>query len=78
MLHAVEYEAKHRKLQNLRHPGTGEWLLRQAVYVDWKTLDHSALLCCRGIRKYHHLFHQVAMLTPVLAGICKSILACVD
>ncbi|CAD6575359.1 MAG: hypothetical protein ASARMPREDX12_007236 [Alectoria sarmentosa] len=49
MLQAVDYEAKHRKLQNLRHAGTGEWLFRQAEYVEWKTSNKSAFLCCRGI-----------------------------
>ena len=62
MLHAVDYEAKHRKLQNLRHTGTGEWLFRQAAYVEWKTPGRSAVLCCHGIRRYPHLFYQRSML----------------
>lgn len=62
MLHAVDYEAKHRKLQNLRHAGTGEWLFKQAAYVEWKTSDSSAFLCCHGIRRYFQQFHQRSML----------------
>ena len=75
MLYAVDYEAKHKKLQDLRHAGTGEWLRRQAAYVDWKTPGKSAFLCCRGIRMYRCLFRQGLMLTYFLAGCGKSILA---
>lgn len=64
MLQAVDYEAKHRKLQNLRHAGTGEWLFRQAEYVEWKTSNESAFLCCRGIRMCHRLTHERPMLRP--------------
>ena len=63
MLHAVDYEAKHRRLQNLRHAGTGQWLFRQAAYVEWKTPGSSALLCCRGIRRYRQVFYGRLMLT---------------
>ena len=53
MLNAVDYEAKHEKLQNLRYAGTGDWLFQQSSYVEWKTPSRSAFLCCRGIRRYH-------------------------
>lgn len=56
MLHAVDYEAKHRKLQNLRHAGTGDWLYREATYVGWVTSSSSTSLCCRGIRRFHRVF----------------------
>lgn len=78
MLNAVDYEAKHRKLQNLRHAGTGEWLFRHAVYVEWKTAGSSALLCCNGIRKYHSLLYQDLVLTAFSAGCGKSVLAYVE
>ena len=63
MLQAVNYEAKHRKLQNLRLAGTGDWFFQHAKYVEWKSSSSSAILCCRGIRRYHRLFHHGAMLT---------------
>ena len=63
MLQAVNYEAKHRKLQNLRLAGTGDWLFQHATYVEWKSFGSSAFLCCRGIRRYHPLFHHGAILT---------------
>lgn len=78
MLNAVDYEAKHRKLQNLRHAGTGEWLFREAVYVEWKMPGNSALLCCHGIRRYLRLLYQGSVLTTFSAGCGKSILAYVD
>ena len=37
LLQAVDYEAKHRKLQNLRLAGTGDWLFQHAKYVEWET-----------------------------------------
>lgn len=52
MLNAVDYEAKHTKLKKLRHPRTSEWIFRQALYEDWKMSGNSAILCCRGIRRY--------------------------
>ncbi|KAM0798419.1 hypothetical protein BDR22DRAFT_808989 [Usnea florida] len=50
MLNAINYEAKHRRLQNLRHAGTGEWLFLKTEYTDWVIPGQSAFLCCRGIR----------------------------
>lgn len=78
MLNAVDYEAKHRKLQNLRHAGTGKWLFRQAVYVEWKTSGNSALLCCNGIRRYYRPHYQRLVLRIFSAGCGKSILAYAD
>lgn len=49
MLNAIDYEAKHRRLQNLRHAGTGEWLFRQTEYITWGLPDKSASLGCHGI-----------------------------
>ena len=78
MLRAVDYEAKHRKLQNLRHAGTGDWLFLESSYVEWKTSGSSAFLCCRGIRRYHRVSQQGIMLTLFQAGCGKSILAYED
>ena len=75
MLQAVNYEAKHKKLQNLRLAGTGNWLFQHATYVEWKSSSSSAFLCCRGIRRYSRLFHLRAMLTLTKAGCGKTILA---
>ena len=63
MLNSVDYEAKHRKLQNLRHAGTGEWLFQEAAYVTWRRIDNSAAICCRGIREsfYHFYFGSKLM-----------------
>ena len=53
MLNAINYEAKHRRLQNLRHAGTGEWLFHEVEYTDWDTPGKSAFLCCHGIREHN-------------------------
>ena len=75
LLQAVDYAAKHRKLQNLRLAGTGNWLFQQAKYIEWETSDSSAFLFCRGIRKFHRVLLNGAMLTWPEAGCGKSILA---
>ena len=62
MLNAIDYEAKHRRLQNLRHVGTGEWLYRQAEYIDWGIPDKSASLRCHGIRGYYCVFSRAKYL----------------
>lgn len=67
MLHAVDYEAKHRRLHNLRHAGTGDWLFRQEKYVEWEGDGGSAFLSCRGIRK-HHPGVQVGSKTNLLVS----------
>lgn len=46
---AVDYEAKHRKLQALRHEGTGAWITQHPTYVAWKESSASKGLCCHGI-----------------------------
>ena len=75
MLQAVDYEAKHRKLQNLRLAGTGEWLFLHAKYAEWNSFGSSAFLCCRGIRRYHRTLHHGFVLTLNRAGCGKSVLA---
>lgn len=46
---AVDYEAKHRKLQGLRHEGTGTWVIQHPTYVAWKESTASKGLVCHGI-----------------------------
>lgn len=46
---SVDTEARHRKLLGLRYPGTGEWLLRDEIYIAWQQAQDSSYLCCRGI-----------------------------
>ena len=46
---AVDIEAKHRKLQTLRHPGTGAWVFEDRAFKDWKASTQTSTLCCRGI-----------------------------
>ena len=52
MIASVDVEAKHRKLQSLRFHGTGEWLLQNDKYLEWKHASGPSSLCCYGIRKY--------------------------
>ena len=49
-LSAVDYESKHRKLQRLRHQGTGTWVFQHPAYLAWEQSITSAGLVCHGIR----------------------------
>ena len=51
MIKSTDVEAKHRKLQSLRYPGTGDWVLLNDTYLEWKHASSISLLCCYGIRK---------------------------
>ena len=51
MIHSTDVEAKHRKLQSLRFHGTGEWILVNDKYLQWKHASRPSSLCCYGIRK---------------------------
>lgn len=46
---SVDGVAKHKKLQRLRHEGTGTWILRHNVYLNWYDAACSSTLCCFGI-----------------------------
>lgn len=52
MIASIDVESKHRKFQSLRFHGTGEWLLQNDNYLEWKHASSSSSLCCYGIRKY--------------------------
>ena len=74
MLEAVDYEAKHRKLQKLRLAGTGDWLFQQSTYVEWETSGSSANLCCRGIRMLRlGLYHDAMLTLSQLAAVKASL-----
>ena len=45
----VDHEAKHGQLVDLRHEGTGGWLIEHDVYMGWKGQQNSATLCVYGI-----------------------------
>ena len=45
----VDHEAKHGQLVDLRHEGTGGWLIEHDAYMDWKGQQNSATLCVYGI-----------------------------
>ena len=49
---SIDVEAKHRKLRNLRYQGTGDWILQNDTYLEWKKASTPSTLCCYGIRKY--------------------------
>lgn len=51
MIESVDVEAKQRKLHNLRYDGTGDWVLLNDRYLEWKHASGTSSLCCYGIRK---------------------------
>ena len=48
---AVDYEAKHQRLRELRHEGTGTWLIKHPTYIAWKESMTSEGLFIYGIRR---------------------------
>ena len=49
----LSFEEKQTDILSKRHPGTGEWLLRQDRFKGWRNgvLDEPSTLWCPGIRK---------------------------
>lgn len=58
----VDCRNKHRRLQNIRHHGTGSWLASVADYKNWRTQNKSSIMSCYGIRKLHVLLSDWQML----------------
>ncbi|KAM0801847.1 hypothetical protein BDR22DRAFT_804454 [Usnea florida] len=46
---AVDYEAKHKRLQGLRHEGSGMWVTQHPTYIAWERSTASTGLVCYGI-----------------------------
>ncbi|KAI9641398.1 hypothetical protein NHQ30_010200 [Ciborinia camelliae] len=40
---------KHRRMQRIRHHGTGTWLASVVDYRNWRDLDKSSVMSCYGI-----------------------------
>lgn len=49
----VQYEADYYNAQSGRTAGTGQWLLDDAVYQDWRKTSASICLWLHGIRKLY-------------------------
>jgi hypothetical protein len=47
-LQTVDYQAKHRTISDLRHPGTNTWPQHHHQYVSWLQGQESDCLCCYG------------------------------
>ena len=46
---SVDIELKHKKLQNLRYPGTGSWIFEDGIFREWRNSAQSSMICCHGI-----------------------------
>ncbi|KAL8727649.1 MAG: hypothetical protein Q9166_005885 [cf. Caloplaca sp. 2 TL-2023] len=46
---SVDNVSKHKRLQKIRHDGTGTWILQHGAYQLWKRAAHTSTLCCYGI-----------------------------
>ncbi|TGO71066.1 hypothetical protein BELL_0624g00010 [Botrytis elliptica] len=46
---AVDCRNKHRRLQKIRHSGTGSWLAGVADYRNWQNQNKSSVISCYGI-----------------------------
>ena len=51
MLSTINYKQRQRRLHQLRHPGTCDWLLKLPEYQRWRASTSSTCLHCHGIRK---------------------------
>ena len=51
MLSGINYKQRQRRLHQLRHPGTCDWLLKLPEYQQWRASTSSTCLHCHGIRK---------------------------
>lgn len=45
----IDHANKHRRMQKVRHLGTGSWFTLLAEYKSWRAATSSAVLCCYGI-----------------------------
>ncbi|KAL8797124.1 MAG: hypothetical protein Q9195_000591 [Heterodermia aff. obscurata] len=46
---SVDTILKHRKLQDLRYPGTGSWIFEDGTFREWRNSAQSSMVCCHGI-----------------------------
>lgn len=49
LLSPIDYQAKHERVQRLRHPGTGIWFTENPKFRTWLDEDKSDSFCCFGI-----------------------------
>ncbi|THV47883.1 hypothetical protein BGAL_0282g00020 [Botrytis galanthina] len=45
----VDCSSKHRRLQKIRHHGTGSWLAGMTDYRNWQNQNKSSIMSCYGI-----------------------------
>ncbi|TGO62599.1 hypothetical protein BOTNAR_0111g00170 [Botryotinia narcissicola] len=45
----VDCSSKHRRLQRIRHQGTGSWLAGVTEYKNWQNQNKSSIMSCYGI-----------------------------
>ena len=82
MLSSIHWEQQHSRILDMRHPGTGTWILTQEVFEQWKSAmgtHDQRCLWCHGIRKSArpeslHLYLYESSLTINLAGSGKTVL----
>ena len=46
---SVDIGLKHKRLQNLRYPGTGSWIFEDGKFREWRNSAQSSMVCCHGI-----------------------------
>lgn len=54
LLSSIPWEQQQSRILDMRHPGTGTWILTQEVFEQWKSTietDQQQCLWCYGIRK---------------------------
>lgn len=82
MLSSIHWEQQHSRILDMRHPGTGTWILTLEVFEQWKSAmgtHNQRCLWCHGIRKSIkpeslHLYLYESSLTTDLAGSGKTVL----
>ena len=72
-----DFEGTHQGHFKKRFENTGQWLLNDLRFRDWKDGTKSSLLWCHGARKSYIYFMLIyaLILTYTLAGSGKTVLA---
>lgn len=53
----IDYRSHHDDLSKNLLPGTGQWLLESADYIEWGQSSRSAILWLHGMRRLYN--HQI-------------------
>lgn len=72
----VKCKDHHEFIQQRRHKSTGDWLLQNAKFLEWRNARVSSMLWLRGDREQRSRSHHHTLTKfKILAGSGKTVLA---